>query len=170
MQASSLLCSYPHGESTAFVQQLKYALERSSDRDEPVVTLTLDVPLNRQLTERLEQRERVRRRTKRSNFKSLREAVTVMDTFTGEVLAMAAWPTFNPNQTTSLDALSDSLRDENQARYRMARKNLNLMSHVMGSSQKPFTALAALHVRPEILLRDEPQISTGNKHVRFNKR
>jgi cell division protein FtsI (penicillin-binding protein 3) len=69
--------------------------------------------------------------------------LVILDAYSGEVLALANWPAFNPNR-----------RDKTIARDRMRNRALTDVFEP-GSTMKPFTAAAALEagtVRPETVI------------------
>ena len=72
----------------------------------------------------------------------IRGAVTMMDTFTGDVLAAASYPTL-PSDVSRFTYLSETRR----ASY---LENQNFVTHPIGSAGKPFWGAAILHVIPEM--------------------
>jgi cell division protein FtsI (penicillin-binding protein 3) len=83
--------------------------------------------------------------------------VVVLDTQTGEILAMANLPTYNPNNRSKVDPT----RTRNRAITDLFEP---------GSTLKPFTAAAALdvgNVRPETIIQTAPGYMTiGNRTIR----
>jgi len=83
-------------------------------------------------------------------------AVVVLDTQTGEILAMANLPTYNPNNRTKIDPS----RQRNRAVTDL---------YEPGSTLKPFTAAAALeagNVRPETIIQTAPgYLTIGNRTI-----
>jgi cell division protein FtsI/penicillin-binding protein 2 len=140
---------YPSNESAALVKQLRDVLELNLVRNNRIesdvpVTMTLDILLNQSIIQYLKNRELSRNQD--SDYRQLRESVTVLDGINGEVLSVACWPTFNPN---NYDILKTLEKNDN-SKYKLVKQNLNFTRHVMGSAHKPFLALSALHTRPEI--------------------
>ncbi len=85
-------------------------------------------------------------------------SIVVLDANSGEVLALANWPSYNPNNRTkpSLDVLRN-----------LAVTNL----FEPGSTMKPFTVAAALEtgqVTPETVINTE-SITIGSKHLQDKK-
>lgn len=83
-------------------------------------------------------------------YKSVEGAAVVLDPQTGDILAMASFPNFNPNETTELDLITT--------------KNTAITeSYEFGSAFKAFTALAALEegmVTPDEVIDCENSKST----------
>ncbi|HEX2826706.1 MAG TPA: penicillin-binding protein 2 [Burkholderiales bacterium] len=83
-------------------------------------------------------------------------AVVVLDTQTGEILAMANLPTYNPNNRSKVDPS----RTRNRAVTDL---------YEPGSTLKPFTAAAALeagNVRPETIIQTAPgYLTIGNRTI-----
>lgn len=85
-----------------------------------------------------------------------RIAVTAMNPQTGEVLALASWPSFDPNpQAAEQERLnprsySNLLRSHGPTSQRYLQ-NHNFTRHVIGSATKPFVAAAAATAYPQLL-------------------
>jgi len=83
--------------------------------------------------------------------------IVVLDVATGEVLAMANYPSYNPNNRGKLDA------------RRMRNRTVTDLFEP-GSTLKPFTAAAVLEagaMRPESLIQTAPgQMTIGNRVIR----
>ncbi|MCU1266657.1 MAG: cell cycle protein [Acidobacteria bacterium] len=85
-----------------------------------------------------------------------RLAVTAMNPQTGEVLALASWPAFDPNpqpadQEKSNPRSYTSLLASRSPESRRYLLNHNLTRHVIGSATKPFIASAAACAFPQVL-------------------
>ncbi|MDP3714923.1 MAG: penicillin-binding protein 2, partial [Burkholderiales bacterium] len=84
-------------------------------------------------------------------------AIVVLDVATGEVLAMANMPTYNPNNRGKLDA------------QRMRNRTVTDLFEP-GSTLKPFTAAAALEAglfKPGTVIQTAPgQLTIGNRTIR----
>lgn len=135
----SLKRRYPQGASWPMAQQISKALATSAEGDTvgKDVVLTVDAALNSDLYEllrgwrgELQRRVPVRQGTRRMS-------ITLMDTNTGEVLALASddGTPFDPN-------VAEGRVDD--------RPNLNLTRHRIGSVIKPLTAAATLSVFPRL--------------------
>jgi hypothetical protein len=130
---------YPQGASWPMAQQISRALAASADGEavNKDVLLTVDRGLNREVYELLRVWHRSLEQRVPLNQGTRRISVTLMDTNTGELLALASddGAPFDPN---AADASADN------------RPNLNLTRHRIGSVIKPFTATATLSVFPRL--------------------
>lgn len=111
-------------------------------RDTTGLPLSLYIPLHRRLQETLETYARHTppfQRNEPLNTNIL--ALTVMDAFSGEVLALPAWPVPDPNA----DDFEDRVLAATPVQQRRLLRNHNLVRHVIGSTTKPilFTTIAA---------------------------
>lgn len=135
----SLKRHYPQGESWPMAQQISKALAASADggavsRD---VVLTVDAALNRELYELLRRwRAELDRRVPVKRGQR-RMAITLMNTDTGELLALAS-DDGTPHDPNTADQRADD------------QPNLNLTRHRIGSLIKPFTAAATLKAFPRL--------------------
>jgi cell division protein FtsI (penicillin-binding protein 3) len=84
-------------------------------------------------------------------FNAKAGAAIVLDVHTGEILALANWPTYNPNDRTKLTGA--------QLRNRVITDTFE-----PGSTLKPFTAALALDTRR---VTPETTFDTGNGHLQF---
>jgi len=97
------------------------------------VQLTIDAPIQFLVQEALE--------AQANKFKSKEGGVVVMDPETGHIIAMASYPTFDPNNTTGIDLL-------------LTKNTPVTESYEFGSGLKTFCALAALEEK--VVTADEP--------------
>ncbi|HEY6804199.1 MAG TPA: penicillin-binding transpeptidase domain-containing protein [Pyrinomonadaceae bacterium] len=85
-----------------------------------------------------------------------RISATVMSPETGEVLALASWPSYNPAPQSSEQEKNNpraygNLMRRRDSEARLYLLNHNLERHVLGSATKPFIAGAAATAFPELL-------------------
>lgn len=134
------------------------------------LTLNLDVSLNRSLQQTL-----VRYARSNPNYDPLRPrpnrlAVTVLDAFSGQVLALPSWPMLDPGKP-EYETLIDKIPEPTRSRY---EENHNLTPHVVGSTIKPLTfAAMAAALWPErdlgraiVYNRTEVPSASGHPHTR----
>ncbi len=132
---------YPAGREFPLVYALGKAADRVGDRMEPDLPLSLNLRLHRQL-----QRETERWAASQPDYagnlplKSKKLAVTVMDAFSGEVLALPSYPSADPSTRSFERELRNAVGQEE----RDLASNHNFGKHVVGSTLKPltFSALA----------------------------
>ena len=128
---------FPQGRLFA----LAYSIGKAADEIEEVggtvpdtLHLSLDVELQRRLQQAIEQWAAARPAYRRNDpLLGKRVAVTVLDAFTGEVLALPSWPYGDPNSPEFEEAL---IRLSTQDQVRLLA-NHNLSNHAVGSTIKP---------------------------------
>jgi hypothetical protein len=124
---------------------MAYALAEVADEVRPSddLKLTLDLDLQRSIQQSIQQfATKTDPYSKDMNIlTSKRIAVTVMDAFTGEVLALPSWPAIDVSDPDFEETLSHRDRREHQ----LILRNFNFLDHVVGSTVKPlvFAAMAA---------------------------
>ncbi len=162
--------SYPMGETLALARPIVEAvngevsrLEQNNQNAEAKqlsstpLALSISAALNRRLYQALSQEgEDLWREINKKNGLKPRLAVTAMNPETGEILALASWPSMDPNPRPSEQEKSDPSSYTNLARRRDAESarllpNHNFTLHVLGSATKPFIAGAAASAFPELL-------------------
>lgn len=162
--------SYPMGETLSLARPLVEAvntevtqLEQNNQNAEAKqlsstpLTLSLSAALNRKIYQALSQEgEDLWQGINKKNGLKPRLAVTAMNPDTGEVLALASWPSIDPNPRSAEQEKSDPHSYTNLARRRNAESarllpNHNFTLHVLGSATKPFIASAAASAYPELL-------------------
>lgn len=108
------------------------------------VYLTIDLDLQKVAVESLARNiERIRRMGGKKNFGDANAgAVVAIDVKTGEVLAMASFPDFDPNTflNGTTEQIQELLTDENRATWNRA----TMGAYPPGSTYKPLVAVAAL--------------------------
>ncbi len=112
------------------------------DAPEDTLNLSLDVRLHRDLQTAMATYTRQNPTYRAGDpLRTNRLAFTVLDAFTGEVLALPAWPLPDPN-APEFDEL---LRTASPVRQLRLLQNHNFRRHVIGSTTKPvlFTSIAA---------------------------
>jgi len=131
----------PNGEAWSLAQQITQALAHAKLKDADVnknVYLGIDADLTSQLNQMLAaQRPKLLKLQKPCSWRRL--STTLMETETGVLLALASdhGQLFNPQSDPDCD-------DEK------AEADLNLISHKIGSTIKPFTAAATLRTFPKL--------------------
>lgn len=162
--------TYPQGETFALARPIVEAINtnvgRMSQRGEVdeadrvsklALTLSINADLNRKLHEKLiEEGEQVWEEVSARRGLPPRLAVTAMDPGTGQVLALASWPSYDPNPRPADQEKADPRSYTNLTRRRDAERyrlffNHNLTRHVLGSATKPFIASAAASSFPDLL-------------------
>jgi len=140
---------YPLGEDFTLAFNISQAaslnkLEANSD-----LTLSVDKELQLKIQKRI--REFVSHNSlfslnKDELHNSKQIAFTVMDSYSGEILALGSWPNFDPNDS-KINEYFNSLNPVEESRVLY---NPNLRDHVMGSTFKPLTYSAmALTFNPQ---------------------
>ncbi len=105
------------------------------------LALNVDIVLNRSLQRALANYARQNANYNPYRLRPNRLAVTVMDPFTGKVLAMPSWPLFDPGKP-EYEALIGKIPESTRSRFQY---NHNLTNHIAGSTIKPivFSTMAA---------------------------
>jgi hypothetical protein len=126
------------------------------------LTLSIDAELNSQLYEALEKEALGQNRNglwdeiNQRQGLAPRISATVMVPESGEVLALASWPSHNPapqspEQDKNNPRAYGNLMRRRDPEARLYLLNHNLERHVLGSATKPFIAGAAATAFPELL-------------------
>lgn len=125
------------------------------------LTLTLDVSLHQELQQQLTRYARNHPNYNPFRSRPNRLAVTVMDAFSGQVLALPGWPTLNSDDA-SYESLIDRIPE--QTRYR-TEENHNLTPHAVGSTIKPIIfATMATALRQRIYLEKVKVYNRANSY------
>ncbi len=130
---SGLTLVYMLGKAGDQAAALETKLTPAERKLKDELPLSLDVSLNQTL-----QQELARYASHQPNYSPFRPrpnrlAVTVLDAFSGQVLALPTWPTLDPDNA-KYESLIDKITE--QTRYRF-EENHNLTPHVIGSTIKP---------------------------------
>jgi hypothetical protein len=142
---ASFQLAYLMGKAGDAAFQMEQNLSASEHKIGEKLSLNIDISLQGEL-----QRELVRYARLNSNYSPYhsrpnRLAVTVLDPFTGKVLALPSWPFFNPSNP-EYESLSNRLPESNRMRFVY---NHNLTNHVAGSTIKPVVfATVAMALQP----------------------
>jgi hypothetical protein len=146
---------FPRGE----LFPLAFAIGKAGDRaavlgEAPPDTLmlTIDVPLQNSLNRNVSEYANQNPHYNDTDLTRVRRlALTVMDAFSGEILAVPSWPSVNPNDAR----IAEYNRGATAPLQARLLNNYNLTNHAIGSTIKPlvFASLAA-QFWPEVDLAD----------------
>jgi cell division protein FtsW (lipid II flippase) len=172
--------TYPQGEAFALARPIVEAINTNLGRRGPAsqaveaterpLTLSLSTELNHKIYERLvEEGNALWQEIDGKRGLPPRLAVTAMNPETGEVLAVASWPSHDPNPMPPEQEKADSRSYTNLMRRRDPEsvrllRNHNLTRHVLGSATKPFFASAVASIYPELLT-----LEVSDTHTDYDK-
>jgi hypothetical protein len=129
----SFSVAYFLGKAADQIDTAQAELPLEEQRLGPQLALTLDVSLQQTLQQSL-----LRYASTHANYTPFREnpnrlAITALDAFSGEVLALASWPLLDPSKR-EYDNLIDQISEPTRSRF---EDNANFTRHVVGSTIKP---------------------------------
>jgi cell division protein FtsI/penicillin-binding protein 2 len=117
---------------------------------EPVQGRSVVLTINRAVQHLVE----TRLKASVEKYDAVSGSIIVMDPFTGEIVAMANYPTYHPS-----DFSEEEISTEDQRRKTIERKNINISNtYEPGSVIKAFTVSAAIDLKkvtPETIYRDD---------------
>jgi hypothetical protein len=154
---------YPQGEAFALARPIAEAINAQVGKTQPSgpsdlpnrsLTMSLDAGLNNEIY-------RVLKNDGEDLWAEINDrtgdrpqvSVTAMNPLTGEILALASWPSFDPNHLPREKEKRDAQSYTNLLKHndQLFLLNHNFTRHIMGSATKPFIASAAASLHPELL-------------------
>jgi hypothetical protein len=137
---TALPLAYLIGKAADAAAQMEKDVPDADKRLKEVLPINIDVALQRTLQQRVAAYAKGNANYTPYRLLPNRLAVTVMDAFSGQVLALPSWPALNPGKS-DYEGLIDKLPELTRSRFAY---NHNLSNHIAGSTVKPlvFSAMA----------------------------